>query len=218
MTDFEQEWISPILEAYKKEKLTESYTVLLGLNPVGQSLCRQLYERNNFETVLIFNSPSFSVWNRYPTDVKPPVIPVHGMINGDLMIIFGDILVREYEWVTDLLFYLRGNIPTRFVISVQTYDGPSCAQVVSSKGERLTKRMSLPLGRSDFYDGLTGPLMSVGPVAGLDPVVLFLEASVGGEVIMQQDDLSVCQEEIEEAYRLLDMGLALNMLGPSTLP
>lgn len=216
MTDFEQEWISPILEAYKKEKLTESYTVILGLNPVGQLLCRQLYENNEFQTALIFNSPSFSVWNRYPTDVKPPVIPVHGMIKEDLMIIFGDVLVRDYEWVTDLLFYLQGNVPTRFVISMQTHDGPTCAQVVSSKGDRLIRRMSLSLGRSDFYDGLAGPLMSVGPVAGLDPVILFLEVREGGEVVMQQDETTVYQEEIEEAYRLLEDGLGLNLRWPSS--
>ena len=74
--------------------VVHSIVDILGLNPIGQSLCRQLYENNEFETVLIFNSPSFSVWNRYPTEVKPPIIPVHGMINGDLMIIFGDVLVK----------------------------------------------------------------------------------------------------------------------------
>jgi hypothetical protein len=213
MPDFEQEWISPILEVYKKGKVTENYTVILGLNPLGQILCRQLYENNIFETVLVFGSPSFSVWNRYPTSVKPPVVPVQGMINGDLMIIFGDVVIREYEWVTDMLFYLRGNVPTRFVIALQSYDGPTCAQVMSSKGDRLLKRMKVPLGRSDFYDGLTAPLISVGPVAGLDPVVMFLDATEGGEVVLQVDDDTVFQEQVNSAYALLDEGLNLNMNG-----
>ncbi|MFX1368460.1 MAG: hypothetical protein ACFFAY_07690 [Promethearchaeota archaeon] len=215
MPDFEQEWISPILEVYKKRKLTESFSVILGLNPMGQALCRQLYESNTFDTVLVFNSPAFSVWNRYPAEVKPPVVPVQGMVNDDLMLIFGDIVIREYEWVPDMLFYLRGNVPTRFVFALQSYDGPTCGQVMSSKGDRLLKRMKVPLGRSDFYDGLSAPLMSLGPVAGLDPVVVFLESSPGGEVVLQVDEVTICQEDIEAAYALLDNGLSLNMTFPT---
>ena len=211
MPDFEQEWISPILEVYKKRKLTESFSVILGLNPMGQILCRQLYENNTFETVLVFNSPAFSVWNRYPADLKPPVVPVQGMVNDDLMLVFGDIVIREYEWVPDMLFYLRGNVPTRFVIALQSYDGPTCGQVISSKGDRLLKRMKVPLGRSDFYDGLTAPLMSLGSVADLDPVVIFVETSSGGEVVLQHNEVTVCQEDINEAYSLLNAGLDLNM-------
>lgn len=215
MPDFEQEWISPILEVYKKRKLTESFSVILGLNPMGQALCRQLYENNTFDTVLVFNSPAFSVWNRYPAEVKPPVVPVQGMVNDDLMLIFGDIVIREYEWVPDMLFYLRGNVPTRFVFALQSYDGPTCGQVMSSKGDRLLKRMKVPLGRSDFYDGLSAPLMSLGTVAGLDPVVVFLESSPGGEVVLQVDEVRICQEDIEAAYALLDNGLSLNMTFPT---
>ncbi len=215
MPDFEQEWISPILEVYKKRKLIESFSVILGLNPMGQALCRQLYESNTFETVLVFNSPAFSVWNRYPAEIKPPVVPVQGMVNDDLMLIFGDIVIREYEWVPDMLFYLRGNVPTRFVFALQSYDGPTCGQVMSSKGDRLLKRMKVPLGRSDFYDGLSAPLMSLGTVAGLDPVVVFLETSPGGEVVLQVDEVTICQEDIETAYTLLDNGLSLNMTFPT---
>ncbi|MHA1637199.1 MAG: hypothetical protein ACTSUB_04210, partial [Candidatus Thorarchaeota archaeon] len=132
--------------------------MILGLNPVGQALCKNLYERAFFETVLVFNSPAFSTWNKYPSDLKPPVIPVQGMIFDDLMLIFGDVIIREYEWVTDLLFYLRGHVPTRFIIGLQTHEGPTVGQVITRKGERLLKRMDVPLGRSDFYDGLTAPL------------------------------------------------------------
>ncbi len=182
---------------------------------MGQALCRQLYENNTFDTVLVFNSPAFSVWNRYPAEVKPPVVPVQGMVNDDLMLIFGDIVIREYEWVPDMLFYLRGNVPTRFVFALQSYDGPTCGQVMSSKGDRLLKRMKVPLGRSDFYDGLSAPLMSLGTVAGLDPVVVFLESSPGGEVVLQVDEVRICQEDIEAAYALLDNGLSLNMTFPT---
>ncbi len=207
MPTFEQEWISPILEVYKKRKITESYSVILGLNPVGQSLCRKMYENNEFETVLLFNSPAFSTWNRYPVDLKPPVVPVHGMIAEDLMIIFGDVMIKEYEWMTDLLFYLRGNIPTRFVISVMTHDGLTCGQVLSKKGDRLLNRMEVPLGRSDFYDGVTASLISAGSAAGLDPVILFLEESRDKEVILQVDEITVTQADVDEAYMLLKKGL-----------
>ncbi|MFW9787231.1 MAG: hypothetical protein ACFFE2_02785 [Candidatus Thorarchaeota archaeon] len=207
MPTFEQEWISPILEVYKKRKITERYSVILGLNPVGQALCRKLYEDNEFETVLLFNSPAFSSWNRYPIDMKPPVVPIHGMVAEDLMIIFGDVMIKEYDWMTDLLFYLRGNVPTRFVISLMTHDGPTCGQVLSKKGDRLLKRMDVPLGRSDFYDGVTAPLISVGNAAGLDPVILFLEASKDREILLQVDDVAVTQADVDEAHMLLKIGL-----------
>ncbi len=207
MPTYEQEWISPILEAYKKRKITESYSIILGLNPVGHALCRRLYESNDFETLLLFNSPAFSSWNRYPIDLKPPVVPVHGMVAEDLMIIFGDVMIREYDWMTDMLFYLRGNVPSRFVISLMTHDGPTCGQVLSKKGDRLLKRMDVPLGRSDFYDGITAPLISVGSAAGLDPVILFLEESKDREVILQVDEVVVTEADVDEAHQLLQRGL-----------
>jgi hypothetical protein len=208
---FEQEWISPILEVYKKRKIEETYSVILGLNPIGQAVCRRLYERNEFETVLLFNSPAFSSWNRYPVDIKPPVVPVHGMVNGDLMIIFGDVIVKEYDWMTDLIFYLRGNVPTRFIISLMTHEGMACGQVSSKKGERLLKRMDIPPGRSDYYDGVTAPLVSAGGAAGLDPVVLFLEA-IMDMVLLQIDDVTVSQGEVDSALDLLTRGLDLDGL------
>jgi hypothetical protein len=211
MPTFEQEWISPILEVYKKRKITETYSVILGLNPMGQALCRKFYELDEFETVLLFNSPAFSSWNRYPVDVKPPVVPVHGMVTEDLMIIFGDVMIKEYDWITDLLFYLRGNVPTRFVISLMIHDGPTCGQVLSKKGDRLLKRMDVPLGRSDFYDGVTAPLISAGMAAGLDPVILFLEESRDKEVILQVDEVRVTQAELDEAHVLLSKGLDINL-------
>jgi len=130
MPTFEQEWVSPILEVYKKKKIEETYSVILGLNPLGQALCRHLYEKNHFETVLIFNSPAFSSWNRYPVDVKAPVVPVHGMVSDDIMLIFGDVMVKEFDWMTDMLFYLRGNVPTRFVVSMVTHEGLTKVQLV----------------------------------------------------------------------------------------
>ena len=211
MAPFDQEWISPILEAYKKDKITDTYTVILGLNPIGQALCRRMYESDHFETLLVFNSPQFSTWNRYPVDVKPPVVPVQGMVCDDLMIIFGDVFIRDYEWVPDMLFYIRGNVPTRFTVALMTYEGPTCGQVLSSKGERLLKRMEIPLGRPDFYDGLTAPLISVGPVAGLDPIVVFLEESLEKEVILQVDEIGISQDEVDRALTTLMKGLELKI-------
>jgi hypothetical protein len=207
MPTFEQEWISPILEVYKKRKITENYSVILGLNPLGQALCRKLYENNEFETILLFNSPAFSSWNRYPIDLKPPVVPVHGMIAEELMIIFGDVMFKEYDWMTDLLFYLRGNVPTRFVISLMCHDGPTCGQVLSKKGDRLLKRMEIPLGRADYYDGITAPLISAGSAAGLDPVVLFLEESRDREIILQVNEVTVTQGDVDDALMRLKRGL-----------
>jgi hypothetical protein len=211
MPMFKQEWVSPILEVYKKRKIEDTYTVILGLNPLGQSLCRHLYERNNFETVLIFNSPAFSSWNRYPVNGKAPVVPVHGMVADDIMLIFGDVMVKEYDWMTDMLFYLRGNVPTRFVLSVVTYEGPTCGQVLSKKGDRLLKRMEVPIGRADYYDGIAAPLISAGNVAGLDPVLLFVEESQDQELILQVDDVSVYQSEIDCIVELLDKGLDMTL-------
>jgi hypothetical protein len=211
MPVFEQEWISPILEVYKKRKITETFSLIIGLNPVGHAVCRQLYEKNDFESLVIFNSPAFSSWNRYPVDIKAPVIPVHAMATDDLMIIFGDIMIKEYDWVTDMLFYIRGNIPTRFVISIITHDGLTCGQVISKSGDQLLKRMDVPLGRIDFYDGITAPLISVGPVAGLDPVILFLEESKDQDLVLQVDDISVFQSEVDSALALLERGLSFNL-------
>ncbi|MFW9965776.1 MAG: hypothetical protein ACFFEA_01350 [Candidatus Thorarchaeota archaeon] len=213
MVDFEQEWISPILEAYKKDTQIGEVSIILGLNPIGQSICRRLYELNSFETVFVFNSPSFSTWTRYPTELKPPVVPVQAMISSDLMLVFGDVIIREYEWVTDMLFYLRGNVSTRFVFALLTHDGATCGQVMSSKGNRLLKRMEVPLGKPDFYDGLTGPLLSIGPVAGLDPVALFLEISTNTDPILQMDEIVIHQGDVDRGLILLDKGLDLNMPG-----
>ena len=211
MPDYEQEWISPILEVYKKDTSLDTVSIILGLNPIGQALCRRLYEDNSFETVLVFNSPSFSNWTRYPTELKPPVVPVQGMVSNDLMLIFGDVIIREYEWLTDMLFYLRGKVPTRFIVALLTHDGATCGQVLSGKGNRLLKRMDVPLGKSDFYDGLAAPLLSIGPVAGLDPAVLFLEKSVNTEPILQVDETTIYQGDVDLALQLLDKGLDLNM-------
>jgi hypothetical protein len=185
----------------------DNYSVILGLNPLGQALCRKLYENNEFETILLFNSPAFSSWNRYPIDLKPPVVPVHGMVAEDLMIIFGDVMFKEYDWMTDLLFYLRGNVPTRFVISLMCHDGPTCGQVLSKKGDRLLKRMEIPLGRADYYDGISAPLISAGSAAGLDPVVLFLEESRDREIILQVNEVTVTQGDVDEALMRLKGGL-----------
>ncbi len=206
MPTYEQEWISPILEVYKKRKITEEYTVILGLNPLGQAVCRRLYENIPFETAFVFNSPSFSSWNRYPADIKPPVIPVQAMVSEDLMIIFGDVFIKEYEWMTDLLFFLRGHVPSRFVIGLVSYDGPSVGQVISKKGERLLQRMNVPVGRSDFYDGLTAPLISLGPVTSLDPVILFIEQTNVGEFALQVDSVTIYEEQVESSINILKAG------------
>ena len=145
--------------------------------------------------------------------MKPPVVPVQAMTSGDLMLIFGDVLIREYEWVTDMLFYLRGKVPTRFVIALMTHDAATCGQVMSLKGNRLLKRIEVPIGKSDYYDGLTAPLLSIGPIAGLDPVVLFLERAAETELILQVDDITVHQGDVEIGLSLLDKGLGLNMPG-----
>jgi hypothetical protein len=207
MPTFEQEWISPILEVYKKRRITDEYTIILGLNPIGQAVCRKIYETLPFETVFIFNSPNFSIWNRYPAEIKPPVVPVQAMVSNDLMIIFGDIVVREYEWVTDMLFFLRGHVPSRFVIALQSYDGPSVGQALSKKGERLLQRMGLPLGRSDFYDGLAAPIISLGPTTSMDPVVLFVEQTTSGEFLLQADDSAIYSEQVENTLDMLVKGL-----------
>ncbi len=212
MPTFEQEWISPILEVYKKRKISETYTVILGLNPIGQTVCRKLYEAGSFETVLVFNSPGFSTWNRYPIVFKPPVIPVQGMVSEDLMIIFGDVFIREYEWVTDLLFYLRGNVPTRFVISFLTHDSGTVGQVLSRKGERLLKRMEVPLGRGDYYDGLSAPLISLGSTLGLDPVVIFIEDIQSGAIELQVGDTTIYSTQIELVNNLLSKGLDIQII------
>lgn len=214
MPAFEQEWISPILEVYKKRKIEDPLAVILGLNPIGQVLCRRLYEETHFETVLVFNSPQFTTWNRYPADVRPPVIPVHGMISDDLMLVFGDVVIKDYEWLADMLFYLRGCVPVNYTIAFMTHDGPTCGMALSRKGERLLKRMEVPVGRPNFYDGLTGPLISVGDVADIDPVVIFLEEEPETEVILQVDEVVVTQADLDKARLLLSKGLGLR---PPTL-
>ena len=113
--------------------------------------------------------------------------------------------------MTDLLFYIRGNVPTRFVVSMVGYEGPTCGQVLSKKGDRLLKRMEVPIGRADYYDGIAAPLISAGSVAGLDPVVLFVEETQGQDLILQVDDVSVYQSEIDTLIELLDKGLDMNL-------
>jgi hypothetical protein len=71
--------------------------------------------------------------------------------------------------------------------------------------------MDVPLGRSDFYDGVSAPLISAGSAAGLDPVVLFLEESRKGEVLLQVDDVTVTQEDVDEALSILKNGLDFNL-------
>ena len=114
---------------------------------------------------------------------------------------------ESLNFMTDLLFYLRGNVPTRFVVSLMSHDGPTCGQVLSKKGDRLLKRMDVPLGRSDFYDGITAPLISAGSAAGLDPIVLFLEESRDREIILQVEDVAVTRAEVDEALMRLKSGL-----------
>lgn len=116
-------------------------------------------------------------------------------------------MFKEYDWMTDLLFYLRGNVPTRFVISLMCHDGPTCGQVLSKKGDRLLKRMEIPLGRADYYDGITAPLISAGSAAGLDPVVLFLEESRDREIILQVNEVTVTQGDVDDALMRLKRGL-----------
>ncbi|NWF97221.1 MAG: hypothetical protein HXY34_13875 [Candidatus Thorarchaeota archaeon] len=212
MTLFEQEWVSPILEVYKKRRLTENPTVILGLNPLGHAVCRRIYESLDLETVFVFNSSSFSVWNRYPSGVKPPVVPVHGMTSEDLMIVFGDVFVKEYEWVTDMLFYLMKNVNCRFVLAFQGYEGPTCAQTTSEKGTRLAKRMGLSEGAIEFFDGLTAPLISLSKPAGVDTVAVFVETMTGSELIYQVDDVAVTEEEILTALSLLEKGLGVRIM------
>lgn len=211
MTTFEQEWVSPILEVFKKGEISETYSVILGLNPLGQAVCRRIYERKEFETALVFNSPSFSVWNRYPIASKPPVIPVHGMVSDELMLIFGDVLIREYEWVTDLLFYLRGNVPTRFVFAFQGHDQPTCGQVLTKGAGRILSKMDIPSGQSDFYDGLTAPLISIAGPADLDPIVVFLETTEASELLLQTDETTVTQADVDNVMELLERALNIRL-------
>ena len=211
MPDFTQEWISPILEVFKKDIIQDTYSIILGLNPIGQVLCRHFYERMQFETVLVFNSPSFSTWNRYPVEVKPPVVPVQAMVNDGLMLVFGDVFIKDYEWVTDMLFYLRGNVPIRFIFGILTHEGQTCGQVLTKKGDRLLKRMDIPIGRADFYDGLIAPLISIGGVADLDPVVIFLEEDVEKDVILQVDETTIGTDEVIRARDLIVKGLDLRL-------
>jgi hypothetical protein len=106
-----------------------------------------------------------------------------------------------------MLFFIRGNVPTRFVVAMMTHDGPTCGQVLSKKGDRFLRRMGIPLGRSDYYDGITAPLISAGSAAGLDPVVLFLEESKDREIIFQVDEIGVSRTEVDEARMFLKKGL-----------
>jgi hypothetical protein len=82
---------------------------------------------------------------------------------------------------------------------------------MTEKGNRLLKRMEIPLGRADFYDGLTAPLISVGGVADLDPVVIFLEEDVEKDVILQVDEIAVGTDEVARARDLLVKGLDLRL-------
>lgn len=211
MSEYEQEWISPILEAYKKRDIEEQYTVILGLNPLGQAVCRRIYQDNSFETLFVFNSSSFSMWNRYPSDMKPPVVPVHALAAGDLMLVFGDVFIRDHEWIPDLFFYMRGNIPTRFVVGMMSHDAASCGQVLSKKGGRLLERMDIPLGYGDYYDGITGPLLSLATPTSMDPVLLFLESHPSGDIVLQIDEKTVTEEDVVSAIELLEKGLDIRL-------
>ncbi len=128
------------------------------------------------------------------------------------MIIFGDVIIKEYEWVTDLLFYLRGNVPTRFIITFLTHESGTVGQVLSRKGERLLNRMEVPLGRGDYYDGLSAPLISLGTTLGLDPVVLFIEDIQSGAIELQVDETTVYSTQIELVNNLLYKGLDIQIV------
>ncbi|MFW9975414.1 MAG: hypothetical protein ACFFDQ_09135, partial [Candidatus Thorarchaeota archaeon] len=84
---------------------------------------------------------------------------------------------------------------------------------LSKKGDRLLKRMDVPLGRSDFYDAITAPLISAGNAAGLNPVVIFLEESKDRNILLQIDDITVTQADVEEAHMLLQRGLEFQLVG-----
>lgn len=211
MSEFEQEWISPILEVYKKREIKQEYSVILGLNPLGQAICRRIYQDNSFESLLVFNSSSFSTWNRYPTDMKPPVIPIHALAAGEIMLIFGDVFIRDHEWIPDLLFYLRGNVPSRFVFGMMSHEAASCGQILSKKGGRLLERMDLPLGYGDYYDGVTGPLLSLATPTSIDPVIMFLEAHPSSDIVLQIDEKTVTEEDVVSAIDLLEKGLDLRL-------
>jgi hypothetical protein len=92
-----------------------------------------------------------------------------------------------------------------------THEGPTCGQVLSSKGDRLLKKMSIPLGRADFYDGICAPLISLSDAAGIDPVVLFLESFPDSGIVIQIDESIVNQEEVNLARSLLEKGLNLHL-------
>lgn len=211
MPGFEQEWISPILEVYKKQEIDQTYSIILGLNPLGQAVCRRIYHDNHFETLLIFNSSAFSTWNRYPSDIKPPVIPIQALAADDLMLVFGDVFIRDHEWVPDLLFYLTANVPSRFVFGMMSHDTASCGQALSKKGGLLLERMGVPRGYGDYYDGVTGPLLSLAAPTSLDPVILFLEAHSSSDIVLQIDDKTVTEEDVVLAITLLEKGLDIRL-------
>jgi hypothetical protein len=72
--------------------------------------------------------------------------------------------------------------------------------------------MEVPLGRSDYYDGLSAPLISLGPTVGIDPVVLFIEDVQSGTVELQVDDTTVYSTQIELVNNLLYRGLDIQIV------
>ncbi len=196
---------------YKKRKITEQHAVILGLNPLGQAICRRLYERAPFEPVFIFDSPAFRILSTYRAETKPPVIPVQAMVSDELMLVFGDVFVKDYEWVTDLLFFLRGTVPMRFLIGLQPYDGPTVGQAFSKKGENLLRRMDIPSGNSEFYDGLTAPMVSIGAAANIDIVILFIEHISAENLVDQHPSLTIADSQIETTMQMLQQGLDFHL-------
>jgi hypothetical protein len=55
--------------------------------------------------------------------------------------------------------------------------------------------------------------LSIGPVADLDPVVLFLEAALDREIMFQIGDVAISLDEVERSRMLLSKGLDLRLTG-----
>ncbi len=93
--------------------------------------------------------------------------------------------------------FQRDSIPPRFIIALITHEGPSCEQLVTSRGDRLLKRRSTPLGRADFHDGVCAPLISMNEVSDIDFEVRFLEPFPNNGVVVQTDGSTVNQKEVD---------------------
>jgi hypothetical protein len=94
---------------------------------------------------------------------------------------------------------------------MQTYDGPTVGQVISKKGERLLNRMEVPRGSSEFYDGLSAPLIGLASTTNLDPVILFVEQIGHGEFALQTNEVTIYKEQVETTMNKLETGLDLRL-------